>query len=134
MPSLWISETPGCLIGCGRIDARTAFDYGYPNQKLDIHRNFAVEHFKVAKWGNSLAVRLPRKLVKEMGLKEGDLIPQEVVTRGGLIRARLAAQREANKMTRDEAEAAIREARKDFPKDLRPEDWKIDRNDPDMRG
>ena len=26
----------------------------------------------VAKWGNSLGVRLPRKLVEEMGLKAGD--------------------------------------------------------------
>ncbi|HSC18982.1 MAG TPA: AbrB/MazE/SpoVT family DNA-binding domain-containing protein, partial [Rhizomicrobium sp.] len=27
---------------------------------------------QVAKWGNSLAVRLPKKLVDELGLKEGD--------------------------------------------------------------
>jgi antitoxin MazE len=27
---------------------------------------------RVAKWGNSLAVRLPRKLVNEMGLSAGD--------------------------------------------------------------
>ena len=27
---------------------------------------------KVAKWGNSLAVRLPAELVAELGLKEGD--------------------------------------------------------------
>ncbi len=26
----------------------------------------------VSKWGNSLAVRLPRKLVETLGLKEGD--------------------------------------------------------------
>lgn len=29
---------------------------------------------QVAKWGNSLAVRLPAELVREMGLKEGDQI------------------------------------------------------------
>ena len=29
---------------------------------------------QVAKWGNSLAVRLPKKLVDEMGLKPGDEI------------------------------------------------------------
>lgn len=29
---------------------------------------------QVAKWGNSLAVRLPAKLVRELGLKEGDQI------------------------------------------------------------
>lgn len=27
---------------------------------------------QVAKWGNSLAVRLPAKLVRQLGLKEGD--------------------------------------------------------------
>ncbi|MCY4095497.1 MAG: AbrB/MazE/SpoVT family DNA-binding domain-containing protein [Gammaproteobacteria bacterium] len=27
---------------------------------------------KVAKWGNSLAVRLPKSLVDELGLKSGD--------------------------------------------------------------
>ena len=27
---------------------------------------------QIAKWGNSLAVRLPARLVRELGLKEGD--------------------------------------------------------------
>lgn len=27
---------------------------------------------QIAKWGNSLAVRLPKKVVEELGLKEGD--------------------------------------------------------------
>jgi antitoxin MazE len=27
---------------------------------------------QVSKWGNSLAVRLPKSLVEDMGLKEGD--------------------------------------------------------------
>lgn len=29
---------------------------------------------QIAKWGNSLAVRLPAQLVRELGLKEGDHI------------------------------------------------------------
>jgi antitoxin MazE len=29
---------------------------------------------RVAKWGNSLAVRLPRPVVEALGLKEGDAI------------------------------------------------------------
>ena len=29
---------------------------------------------QVAKWGNSLAVRLPAELVRKLGLKEGDQI------------------------------------------------------------
>ena len=49
-------------------------------------------------------------------------------------RALLEAEREASRMTREEATAAIREARKHFPRHLSPPDWKIDRNDPDMRG
>lgn len=93
-----------------------------------------MKQFKIAKWGNSLAVRLPSKMVKAMGLKVGDLLPPEVLTGGAAIRARLEAEREANRKTREEATASIREARKLFPKHLRPEDWKIDRNDPDMRG
>ena len=41
----------------------------------------------VAKWGNSLAVRLPIKLVEELGLKEGDNVD---ITAGdnGLVLAR----------------------------------------------
>lgn len=35
------------------------------------------EIMQVAKWGNSLAVRLPAELVREMGLKEGDKIELE---------------------------------------------------------
>ena len=35
---------------------------------------------QVAKWGNSLAVRLPARLVRELGLEEGDrveLVPDD---------------------------------------------------------
>jgi antitoxin MazE len=33
---------------------------------------------QVAKWGNSLAVRLPRSVVDALGLKEGDSIRIEI--------------------------------------------------------
>lgn len=29
---------------------------------------------KVARWGNSLALRLPAQVVRELGLKEGQLV------------------------------------------------------------
>lgn len=93
-----------------------------------------MQQFKVAKWGNSLAVRLPSKWVKRLGIKEGESIPAELILGGAAIRARLEAEREAKRMTREEATVRIREARKHFPKDLKPEDWKIDRNSPEMRG
>jgi antitoxin MazE len=43
---------------------------------------------KVAKWGNSLAVRLPAEIVEALGIKEGDdiaLVPSE----GGLAVTRI---------------------------------------------
>lgn len=42
---------------------------------------------QVAKWGNSLAVRLPAELVRQLGLKEGDDIDIKV-SEAGLIVAR----------------------------------------------
>lgn len=39
---------------------------------------------QIAKWGNSLAVRLPAELVREMGLKEGDQI--DLVQNDGPLR------------------------------------------------
>jgi antitoxin MazE len=70
---------------------------------------------KVAKWGNSLAVRLPADVVEALGLKEGDeiaLIPGE----GGLAVARIPDRLEL-----------LREARK-F-RGRRPKDFKFDRDE-----
>jgi antitoxin MazE len=39
---------------------------------------------QVSKWGNSLAVRLPKALVEELGLKEGDQL-SVVAERNGVI-------------------------------------------------
>lgn len=39
---------------------------------------------QVSKWGNSLAVRLPKALVDELGLKEGDEL-NVVAARNGTI-------------------------------------------------
>ncbi len=71
---------------------------------------------KVAKWGNSLAIRLPAELVQELGLKEGDSIdvrasdeglviarhrrPDEVLALLGQFRGRLPS---SERLSRDEA-------------------------------
>ena len=39
---------------------------------------------QVAKWGNSLAIRLPTKLVQELGLKEGDEVEVRPSGKGAL--------------------------------------------------
>ena len=71
---------------------------------------------QVAKWGNSLAVRLPAELVRKLGLKEGDEVdltageaglsvtrharPDEILSGLRRFRGRLAAQ---DQLSRDAA-------------------------------
>ena len=38
-----------------------------------------MELLKVAKWGNGLAVRLPAKMAKELGLQEGDIVERDTL-------------------------------------------------------
>ena len=47
---------------------------------------------QVAKWGNSLAVRLPAELVRELGLKEGDRIDLEKAQDHLAVRRRPTAE------------------------------------------
>ncbi|MBW0159599.1 AbrB/MazE/SpoVT family DNA-binding domain-containing protein [Sedimentimonas flavescens] len=71
---------------------------------------------QVARWGNSLAVRLPAELVRQLGLKEGDNIelhpdatglavarrprPEEVLASLRQFRGRLPAEA---RLSRDQA-------------------------------
>jgi antitoxin MazE len=43
---------------------------------------------QIAKWGNSLAIRLPKKLVSELKLKEGDDISINAASEGQMFVAR----------------------------------------------
>ncbi len=49
---------------------------------------------RVAKWGNSLAVRLPQSVVELLGLNEGDSIEIHVVGRRSFEVFRAASPRE----------------------------------------
>jgi antitoxin MazE len=69
---------------------------------------------RVAKWGNSLAVRLPASLIREMNLREGEEVDIEVRKKGGdeeVFQARLREIRAAISLPagfrfdRDEANA-----------------------------
>ena len=55
---------------------------------------------RVAKWGNSLAVRLPRPVVEALGLKEGDDIDIEVVAPRSLEVAKSPSREELLKRLR----------------------------------
>jgi antitoxin MazE len=39
----------------------------------------------IAKWGNSLAMRLPADLVRRFGLREGDSVKAQLTTTGSLV-------------------------------------------------
>jgi len=76
---------------------------------------------RVAKWGNSLAIRLPAKVVKELGLIEGD----EVELKATCART-LEISRDAE---REWAIQTMRRLRRPLPKD-----YKFDRDDIHERG
>lgn len=41
-------------------------------------------NLQIARWGNSLAVRLPAEVVRRIGLKEGDSVAASLTADGGL--------------------------------------------------
>jgi antitoxin MazE len=77
---------------------------------------------KVATWGNSLAVRLPKAMVESLGLKEGDEI-QVVVTRA----------RDEEIAAKAERVRWLEEMRRKYSGRL-PADFKFDRDKANRRG
>ncbi len=75
---------------------------------------------KVAKWGNSLAVRLPAELIETSGLKEGDEV-DIIVTPARTVELTPDKRRE-------EALARIIASNWKLPPD-----WKMDRDDLNSR-
>jgi len=73
---------------------------------------------QIGKWGNSLAVRLPKEIILKHNLKEGDAIDSRVLDR---------ALRNAE-MTREQALARIEALRRPLPAD-----WKFDRDEANER-
>ena len=64
---------------------------------------------RIAKWGNSLAIRLPASIVEALELREGDEIEVHVAGRRAFDIARDSS--------REHALARIRAFRKDLPPD-----------------
>jgi antitoxin MazE len=73
---------------------------------------------QIGKWGNSLAVRLPKEIILKHNLKEGDAIDSRALDR---------ALRNAE-MTREQALARIEALRRPLPAD-----WKFDRDEANER-
>ena len=76
---------------------------------------------KVAKWGNSLAVRLPIDVAEALSLKEGDDVELYA-----MAPSQFGVHR---KPTREEMWAAVRKLRGRMPKD-----FKFDREEANERG
>lgn len=66
---------------------------------------------QVSKWGNSLAIRLPADLARDLGLKEGDELTMHQVGKKSFL-----VERE---MTREEAVQELRNAGRPLPKGFR---------------
>jgi antitoxin MazE len=75
---------------------------------------------RVAKWGNSLAIRLPAAVVETLELEEGDEVEVHVVGSRAFDIARDSS--------RERALARIRAFRKELPAD-----WKFDREEANIR-
>jgi antitoxin MazE len=77
---------------------------------------------QVAKWGNSLAVRIPADVARELGLKEGDEVTLHALGKGELAVITEAQQRRA-----------VAESFREF-RGMVPEDFKFDRDAINSRG
>ncbi len=73
---------------------------------------------QIARWGNSLAIRIPAKVAQEMNLKEGDVV--------NIIKAT------ADTLALEDREAIIARIRK-LAKPL-PSGWTFDREEANARG
>lgn len=78
---------------------------------------------QIGRWGNSLAVRLPKALVERLKLKEGDEIDSDIIEK-----ALADANAEALERRRDEAIQRIRERRRPLPAG-----YKFDREEANAR-
>ncbi|HYI38839.1 MAG TPA: AbrB/MazE/SpoVT family DNA-binding domain-containing protein [Allosphingosinicella sp.] len=64
-------------------------------------------NMKVAKWGNSLAIRIPKDVAKALGINEGDDVELEP--------GRIGVLRLNREMTREEALESLRRLRGTMP-------------------
>lgn len=77
---------------------------------------------QVAKWGNSLAVRIPADVARELGLKEGDEVQLRALDSGELA---VISERQR----RREIVESFRKFR-----GMRPEGFTFDRSEANARG
>ena len=53
-------------------------------RRMYIHRGIYIVEMQVAKWGNSLALRIPSEVVRRLGLREGATVEAHLTVDGSL--------------------------------------------------
>ena len=81
-----------------------------------------VLNLQVAKWGNSLAVRIPAEVVRRIGIKEGDSVEARLTADGGMSlrpstwdRKAFLAELEAARQSMPKGESVMDEVRRGGP-------------------
>jgi antitoxin MazE len=76
-------------------------------------------NLRIAKWGNSLALRLPADYVRSIGIKEGDQVQASLTVDGGISiraakwdRGAFARELEKSRETMPMSESVIEELRR----------------------
>ena len=64
-------------------------------------------NLQIAKWGNSLALRLPSEVARRLGIREGDTLDAQLTIDGGLALRPVRWQRSAFAAELDEARAGL---------------------------
>ena len=62
---------------------------------------------QIARWGNSLALRIPAEVARRMGVREGDTLDAHLTPDGGLALRPLGWQRAAFATELNQARAAL---------------------------
>jgi len=76
---------------------------------------------KISRWGNSLAIRLPVNVVRQMDLQDGQMLELETAGASSMTLRR--------KLSQDEAQAMLKRLTRTVA-----EGWLIDRSSDDYRG
>jgi antitoxin MazE len=95
----------------------------HPDIHLEYPPGGAAMKIQIGRWGNSLALRLPKAIVARLKLKEGDEIDATVIEE-----ALTSADREARERRRQEALERIAQTRWPLPAD-----YKFDREEANWR-
>jgi len=64
-------------------------------------------NLQIAKWGNSLALRLPADMARRLGVREGDTLDARLTADGGLVLRAAGWRRAAFAVELDRARAAL---------------------------